>query len=168
VIALGLLYTLRVSVIIRAAEAGDLAEIGKLAGQLVRQHYDFDSQRFMLIPSVEAGYARFFGGELSNPETIILAAESASAIVGYAYARLEERDWNALLDAHGALHDIFVAESVRRQGVARRLVEAVRERLRAKGAPRLVLHTASKNQSARAFFAALGFRETMIELTAEL
>jgi predicted GNAT family acetyltransferase len=31
-----------------------------------------------------------------------------------------------------------------------------------------VLHTASKNQAARAFFAALGFRETMIELTAEL
>src|SRR4051812_47828271 len=122
----------------------------------------------MLIPNVESGYARFFGGELSNPETIILAAESGSAIVGYAYARLEGRDWNQLLDAHGALHDIFVIEAMRRQGVARRLVEAVRERLRAKGAPRLVLHTASKNQRAREFFSALGFRETMIELTAEL
>ena len=37
-----------------------------------------------------------------------------------------------------------------------------------KGAPRLVLHTASKNVAARQFFAALGFRETMVELTAEL
>jgi ribosomal protein S18 acetylase RimI-like enzyme len=157
-----------VTTIIRGAEARDLPEIGKLAGQLVRQHHDFDAQRFMLIPNVEAGYARFFGGQLSNPDTIILAAEQASAIVGYAYARLEERDWNALLDAHGTLHDIFVVESARRQGVARRLVEAVRERLSGKGAPRLVLHTASKNQSARQFFAALGFRETMIELTAEL
>jgi ribosomal protein S18 acetylase RimI-like enzyme len=163
-----MLYTARVTVIIRGAEARDLAEIGKLAGLLVRQHYDFDSQRFMLIPNVEAGYARFFGGELSNPDVVILAAEQAGTIVGYAYARLEDRDWNALLEACGALHDIFVAESVRRQGVARRLVEAVRERLQGKGAPRLVLHTASKNQAARAFFAALGFRETMIELTAEL
>ena len=156
------------TIIIRGAEAQDLPEIGKLAGMLVRQHYEFDAQRFMLIPNVEAGYARFFLGQLSNPDTIILAAERASVIVGYAYARLEERDWNALLDAHGALHDIFVAESERRQGVARRLVDAVRERLQGKGAPRLVLHTASKNQAARAFFAALGFRETMIELTAEL
>jgi len=57
---------------------------------------------------------------------------------------------------------------VRRQGVARRLVEAVREGLRSKGAPRLVLHTASKNVAARQFFAALGFRETMLELTVEL
>ena len=156
------------SVTVRAAEPRDLPVIAQLAGQLVRQHHDFDAQRFMLIPNVEAGYARFFGGELSNPSTIILAAELAGNIVGYAYARLEERDWNALLDACGALHDIFVSESVRRQGVARRLVEAVRESLRAKGAPRLVLHTASKNHAAREFFAVLGFRETMIELTCEL
>jgi ribosomal protein S18 acetylase RimI-like enzyme len=163
-----LLYNTRVSVVIRAAETRDLVEIGKLAGQLVRQHYEFDPLRFMLIPNVEAGYARFFGGELSNPNTIILAAEREGVIVGYAYARLEERDWNALLEAHGALHDIFVAEGARRQGVARHLVESVRERLQGKGAPRLVLHTASKNHSAREFFAALGFRETMIELTQEL
>ncbi|MEO8905334.1 MAG: GNAT family N-acetyltransferase [Polyangiaceae bacterium] len=156
------------TVTVRAAEAQDLPAIAELAGQLVRQHYGFDAQRFMLIPNVEAGYAHFFAGELSNPDTLILAAELAGAVVGYAYARLEERDWNALLDAHGALHDIFVNESVRRQGVARRLVEAVRERLRAKGAPRLVLHTASKNHTAREFFAALGFRQTMTELTCEL
>ena len=156
------------SVTVRAAETADLPVVADLAGQLVRQHYAFDAQRFMLIPNVEAGYARFFAGELGNPETLILVAELAGNVVGYAYARLEARDWNALLDRHGALHDIFVSESVRRQGVARNLVEAVRERLQAQGAPRLVLHTASKNHAARAFFAALGFRETMIELTTEL
>lgn len=156
------------SIIIRAAKAEDLSEVGKLAGQLVRQHHDFDAQRFMLIPNVEAGYARFFNSQLSIEETIILVAEHEGQIVGYAYARLEHRDWNALLDAHGALHDIFVDERMRRQGVARRLVEAVRERLQGKGAPRLVLHTASKNTAGRAFFAAIGFRETMIEMTTEL
>jgi len=156
------------NLLIRPAQAADLPGIAALAGELVRQHHGFDAQRFMLIPNVEAGYARFFGGELANPETLILAAELDSNVVGYAYARLEPRDWNALLDACGALHDIYVAEGTRRQGVARRLVQAVRESLQAKGAPRLVLHTASKNQAARAFFAALGFRETMVELTAEL
>lgn len=156
------------TVIIRAAEARDLPAIAALAGMLVRQHHGFDAQRFMLIPNVESGYARFFAGELSNPETVILAAEDAGNIIGYAYARLEPRDWNSLLDACGALHDIYVSDGARRRGVAKGLVDAVRERLRDKGAPRLVLHTASKNSSARQFFAALGFRETMLELTAEL
>ena len=153
---------------IRAAEARDLPAIAALAGMLVRQHHGFDAQRFMLIANVENGYAHFFAGELSNPETVILAAEEAGHIVGYAYACLEPRDWNNLLDACGALHDIYVSEGARRQGVARGLVEAVRAHLLRKGAPRLVLYTASKNSPARQFFAALGFRETMIELTAEL
>ncbi len=156
------------TLIVRATEPRDLSAIGELAGQLVRQHHGFDALRFMLIPNVEAGYARFFAAELSNPDVLIFTAEQAGRVVGYAYARLEARDWNALLDSCGALHDIFVSDELRRQGVARRLVEAVRAGLRGKGAPRLVLHTASKNVAARKFFAALGFRETMIELTAEL
>jgi len=156
------------TVLIRDAEKRDLPAIARLAGLLVRQHHDFDSQRFMLVPNVERGYAHFFEGELASPETIILAAERDGSVIGYAYARLEARDWNALLDACGVLHDIFVSEGARRGGVARALVDAVRERLRSKGAPRLVLHTASKNVSARHFFAALGFRETMVEFTAEL
>src|SRR5476651_2479297 len=49
---------------------------------------------------IEAGYARFFSGELSNPDTLILAAELNGSVVGYAYARLEPRDWDALLDLH--------------------------------------------------------------------
>ncbi len=142
--------------------------IAALAGQLVRQHHDFDALRFMLIPNVEIGYARFFQSELSDPDVLLFAAELSGSVVGYAYARLEGRDWNALLDSCGALHDIFVSDGQRRQGVARRLVEAVRKALRDKGAPRLVLHTASKNVTARQFFASLGFRETMVELTAEL
>jgi ribosomal protein S18 acetylase RimI-like enzyme len=156
------------TVIVRTAERRDLASIAELAGQLVLQHHGFDAERFMLMPNVEAGYADFFANELSNPDVLIFAAEQAGSVVGYAYARLEARDWNALLDSCGALHDIFVGDGVRRQGVARRLLEAVRVGLRGKGAPRLVLHTASKNVAARQFFAAMGFRETMVELTAEL
>jgi ribosomal protein S18 acetylase RimI-like enzyme len=154
--------------IIRRAEPQDLPTMAALAGELVRQHHDFDALRFMLIPNVESGYARFFAREMSDPDALLFAAELEGTVVGYAYARLEARDWNALLDSCGALHDIFVGAGQRRQGVARRLVEAVRDALRARGAPRLVLHTASKNETARRFFAAQGFRETMVELTAEL
>lgn len=156
------------ALLIRDARPEDLTQIAQLAGELVRQHHGFDAARFMLIPHVETGYAHFFQSELGNPETVILAAERDGQVVGYAYGRLEERDWNALLDACGALHDIYVHENARRQGVARLLLTGMLDRLRAKGAPRVVLHTASKNHGARAFFAAVGFRETMAELTLEL
>ena len=153
---------------IRATEARDLGAISGLAGMLVRQHHDFDPERFFLAPNIEAGYRTFFARELESPDALILSAELDGVIVGYAFARLEPRNWNDLLDSCGVLHDLFVSEQARRRGVARQLLESVRERLSARGAPRLVLHTASRNAGARAFFAELGFRETMIELTAEL
>jgi len=39
--------------------------------------------------------------------------------------------------------------------------------LKALGAPRVVLMTAWQNEPARRFFARLGFRETMLEMTRE-
>ena len=152
---------------LRPAERGDLGEVARLAGKLVRMHHAFDPQRFFLPDRVEEGYGWWFGRELDNEDVALWVAVRAGAIVGYAYGRLEERDWNQLLDACGALHDIWVEEAERRHGVAAALVEAVIAALVAKGAPRVVLHTAAKNEAAQALFARLGFRPTMVEMTRE-
>lgn len=153
---------------IKRATKKDLPEIAELAGELVRQHYAFDPKRFLLIDNPEAGYAWWFEKELGNKKAIILCAKLDGKIVGYAYARLEARDWNALLDEHGALHDILVHESARRQGIGKQLLSAVLEELRRRGAARVVLHTAVKNHAAHKLFGALGFRQTMLEMTCEL
>jgi ribosomal protein S18 acetylase RimI-like enzyme len=153
---------------IRAATAADLDDLGNMAGELVRLHHALDANRFLLVEGVERGYARFFKSQLEDPDTILVVAELGGRRVGYAYARLEPRDWNLLLEACGALHDIFVVESERRSGVAARLLEDVVLRLRARGAPRLVLSTAAGNETAQRFFERHGFRRTMIEMTREL
>jgi len=156
-----------VSVIVRTARIEDLSALGQLAGALVRFHRALNPARYMLVEGVEAGYARYFGSELTNPNAVILAATDGARIVGYAYGRLEERDWNALLDRHAALHDIFVEPDARRGGVGRQLLAAMLRELEARGAPRVLLHTAVENREAQALFAAFGFRITMLEMTRE-
>lgn len=153
---------------IRTATPEDLDDMGNMAGQLVRLHHSLDAKRFFLVEGVERGYARFFRSQIEDADTILLVAESGGKRVGYAYARLEPRDWSSLLDACGALEDIFVVESDRRRGVAARLLEEVATRLRARRAPRLVLSTAAGNEAAQRFFERHGFRRTMIEMTREL
>jgi ribosomal protein S18 acetylase RimI-like enzyme len=153
---------------IRKATRRDLPKIAKLAGELVRQHHAFDAQRFLLIENPESGYEWWFNKELENKKALVLCAKLDGKIVGYAYARLEPKDWNALLDAHGALHDILVAEEARGQGIGRKLLERVQSELRERGALRIVLHTAIKNRAAQKLFASVGFRQTMIEMTCEL
>jgi ribosomal protein S18 acetylase RimI-like enzyme len=154
-------------VVIRPATRADLPAAARLAARLVRLHHAFDQRRFFLPDDVEAGYGWWFGQELDREQVVLLVAEQQGAIVGYCYGRLEERDWNQLLDACGAIHDVWVEEHARRGGVASRLIEAMVAGLQAKGAPRVVLHTAAGNDTAQRLFERLGFRRTMVEMTRE-
>ena len=155
-------------VTVRPAMPSDLPRLGELAESLVRLHHEFDAARFLLTPNVSAGYQRWFGQEMQNPDAVLLVAADGDAVLGYAYGRVEARDWNLLLDRHGALHDILVDPTARRRGVAEALVEAFLARMGERGVPRVVLHTAVQNEGGQALFAKAGFRPTMIEMTCEL
>ncbi|MDP3233493.1 MAG: GNAT family N-acetyltransferase [Myxococcales bacterium] len=143
----------------------DLIPVGELAGALVRLHHGWDSRRFFLVDGVEEGYRWFFSRELGKPGVVLLVAEVAGVIGGYVYGSLEERDWAKLLDAHGAIHDVYVAETHRRAGVARALMQSAIAVLEGQGAAQVVLSTAVPNREAQALFRSLGFRETMIEMS---
>jgi ribosomal protein S18 acetylase RimI-like enzyme len=125
---------------IRLATPDDLPGIARLAAELVRYHHALDPDRYLLVEPVEAGYARFLASEIKDPRVVLLAAEDEGSreIVGYAYGRLEPRDWNMLLESHGALHDVLVAKGARKTGVGEALVREMCARLEALGAPRVL------------------------------
>jgi ribosomal protein S18 acetylase RimI-like enzyme len=152
---------------IRKAEPRDFPALGRLGGELVRYHHALDPLRFMFLENPDVGYGAFLGREAKNAKAVVLTAARGDDVLGYAYGTIEGRDWNALLDPHGVLQDIFVAPSARRSGVASRLVLAMCEKLKDLGAPRVLLHTATQNQEGQALFAKLGFRATMVEMTRE-
>ncbi|MCU0693376.1 MAG: GNAT family N-acetyltransferase [Polyangiaceae bacterium] len=155
---------------IRNARNDDLEAVGRLAGRLVRLHHDFDPGRWMMPDGVEAGYARYFATQLTNPRTVILVAEDETTheIVAYAYAALEERNWAELRDECGRLHDVFVTERARRQGLARAMLRECVERLAAMGTPLVVTTAAWQNRTSQALIKSLGFRPTVIELAKDL
>ena len=157
------------TIVVRPATRADLPALVPLAIALVHQHHAFDEARFAVFERLEEGYAWFLGRELDDEDAIVLAAARPDgAVVGYAYGRIEERSYEALLERHGALHDLFVDEPSRGAGVATALVTAMCDALRQKGAPRVVLAAAEKNARAQALFSKLGFRRTMVEMTREL
>ena len=156
-------------VTIRPATSADLAAVGRLAAMLVRLHHDFDAQRFIAAsPRTEEGYAAYLASQLDKASVLLLVAVRDGKVMGYTYAGIEGFDYMALRGPAGALYDIVVDPEHRGSGAGRQLLDATMAALGERGAPRVVLSTAERNEAAQRLFARAGFRRTMIEMTREL
>jgi ribosomal protein S18 acetylase RimI-like enzyme len=157
------------AITIRAATREDAPALGRLGTLLVRTHHELDAARFLAgTPRTEQGYASFLASQLAEPDVILLVADGGDGVLGYAYAALEGVDYMALRGPAGVLHDLVVDPGHRGQGIGRRLLDAMITAVTGRGAPRVVLSTAERNQAAQRLFAGAGFRRTMIEMTREL
>jgi GNAT superfamily N-acetyltransferase len=156
-------------VVVRKAERRDIDALGRLGAMLMRTHYDFDPARFLgPAQGTEKAYGSFLSYAVDSPDSCVFVAERDGVIVGYVYTALEPLSWKELRGPAGFIHDVAVTEDERRKGVATKLIEAAVEWLRSRGAPRVILWTAAKNEIAHTLFRRLGFRDTMIEMTMEL
>ena len=144
----GLRFASMSDVSVRIMTPADLDTVGVLAGRLVRMHHELDSKRFIHLENPEPGYARWLGQETRAGAVLDIVSD--------------------LLDTHGKLHDVYVDETARGKGVGEALMRDAFRRLAEKGAPRVVLSTAVKNEAAHRLFEKVGFRTTMLEMTAEL
>jgi GNAT superfamily N-acetyltransferase len=155
--------------VIRRATPADVPALGKFGGNLMRAHYEFDSQRFMSPgDNPGEGYAAFLGSQLDDADVAVFVAERDGQVLGYLYASIEPQSWKELREEAGFIHDIFVDELGRRMGLATELVEAALDWFRERRMPRVLLWTAEPNVDARRLFTDLGFRRTMVEMTKEI
>jgi len=154
---------------IRPATLKDVGAIGRLGALLVREHHDFDPQRFIeATAQTEKRYGSFLGTQLEEPNIVILVAERDGKVIGYTYSGVEGIDYMSLRGPAGVIYDIVVDPDHRQQGVGRILIDATLAALKNKGSPRVVLSTAERNAAAQRLFDRAGFRRTMIEMTREL
>jgi ribosomal protein S18 acetylase RimI-like enzyme len=157
------------AVSIRAAKPEDIPALGRLGAVMVGVHHDLDAQRFIPLTSgTERGYGSFLGSQLDKENVVVLVAERDGEVVGYTYAGIEGNDYMSLRGPAGVLYDIVVDPAHREQGIGRALLDATLAVLKTKGAPRVLLSTAERNESAQRLFARAGFRRTMVEMTKEL
>jgi len=155
-------------IVVRNARSDDAPALGRLGKLLVALHHAFDPDRFIAPgPETERGYGSFLVSQLERQEVILLVAEGGGAVLGYAYAGLEGADWMALRGPAGVIYDLIVEPGRRHEGIGGMLLQATLEGLAVRGAPRVVLSTATPNEVAQRLFATAGFRPTMVEMTRE-
>jgi ribosomal protein S18 acetylase RimI-like enzyme len=107
--------------------------------------------------------AAFTDRALADPAgTIIVAVDSADAILGYVH--LMETEDDVLGRALGYVSIIAVAEAAGGKGIGRALMAAAEAWARERGYPALVLDVFASNDTARRFYAAQGFAEDSLRL----
>ena len=141
------------SAIIRPARSADLPHLGRLGALLVQEHHDFDARRFLPARRrTPDDYAWFLGTQIGEANVVILVAENHGQVIGYAYGAVEGYDYMSLRGPAAVLHDLIVDPAYRRRGVGQLLLNAALSNLKSRGAPRVVLSTAERNESAQRLF----------------
>jgi GNAT superfamily N-acetyltransferase len=139
----------------RAAEA-DQPAVAELAEALAKMHARLQPGFFR---ADGAAATRAFRRQLADVHALTLVAERAGRLVGLACASLQRTPPAPELRARLRLYleTLFVAASARRAGVGRRLVAAVEEWGRERGAEQVVLTAWAGNRAAERFYRALGY-----------
>lgn len=160
------------TVLVRLATPGDVRAIGAMAGELYALHHGWDARRFWNLgggdPQRVAGREAFFRAQVNAEDVILLVAERAGAVVGYAYLTIEAQDFEHLLESSVWLNDLWVAPEARGTGAADALMAEALHRARGTGHATFVLNVAEANARAQRFFARHGLRVTMREMATEL
>ena len=155
------------SALIRRAREGDERKVAEFAIKLFDQHVEYDSERFSTFANVD-GAAKFYRRRFDTPDSAVFVAEVENEIVGFAYLERDPLNYAELLENGAWLHDIYVDERARAEGIAKELINAAAEAAKQMGAEKLLLSVAAKNAAAQQVFEKAGFRPTMVEMTLNL
>ena len=152
---------------IRRAKNGDEQSVAEFAIRLFDQHVEYDPERFSTFANVD-GAAGFYRSRFDTADSAVFVAEIENQIVGFAYIERDPLNYAELLENGAWLHDLYVDEHAREEGVGKALIDAAAEAAKQMGAEKLLLTVAAKNSAAQKVFEKAGFRPTMMELTLNL
>jgi ribosomal protein S18 acetylase RimI-like enzyme len=143
---------------IREATLADVATVIALYAPLDDLHTEGVPHRFR-GSSARARTPQDVSAQLVNPAAVILLAEVEARVVGQVSVAI--RDVPDKLPfvprSYGEVHDLYVLDDMRRQGVARALMAAAERWAQARGADSVELVVYEFNEAAQRLYEQLGY-----------
>ena len=135
-------------------------------------HRGWDPAKFGTRPGFESGYAHWLTGRTTDAQSVFLVAttgdEDNAPPIAFLIGTIEDELPLYELQRYGFIHDLWVDEPYRHEGVARQLVMLAVERFKELGLRQVRCETAIANGPARNLFDKCGFREAVVVLLAEI
>lgn len=152
---------------IRPATPDDVPAVLPLVARICALHQEWDAARFRTVEHPEQRYDGWLRQRATDPRSVFLVAERSGRIVGYIVGTIEKEIAIYWTPECGWVHDLWVDEAYRNEGLGRQMAMLLVERFKALGVKQIRLQTAAINDAARKLFTSCGFRVSTIEMLME-
>jgi ribosomal protein S18 acetylase RimI-like enzyme len=159
---------------IRPATPDDVPAVLPMVRKVCAFHESLDPAKYGFRKDPARMYDQWLVGRSTDPRSVFLVADrsaggtKAPALAGFLVGTVEREIPIYRLKEFGFIHDLWVEEKYRNEGIARQMVTLAIERFREIGVKQVRLDTAAANEPARNLFLACGFRPSIIEMLTEL
>ncbi len=153
---------------IRPAQPQDVPAVLPMVAKICALHEAWDPQKYGFLPEVQERYRRWLTTLASNARGVFLVAERESRLVAFLIGAIEDEIPIYRLKEFGFIHDLWVEEEYRHEGIGRQMVMLAIERFKSAGVRQIRLDTALANEPARKLFASCGFRISTMEMLMEM
>jgi ribosomal protein S18 acetylase RimI-like enzyme len=157
---------------IRPATPEDVPDVLPMVAKVCVFHESLDRAKYGFRKHPERMYDDWLVGRATDRRSVFLVAdagrEDRRKLVAFLVGTVEPEIPVYRLKNFGFIHDLWVEENYRHEGIARQMVTLAVERFGEIGVKQVRLDTAAANDAARGLFAACGFRPSVVEMLIEL
>jgi ribosomal protein S18 acetylase RimI-like enzyme len=153
---------------IRSARTDDVDAVLPMVGKICALHESWDPAKFDFVANVPEMYRGWLTARAGDPRSVFLVAAVPQRLAGFLIGTVEGSIPIYRIKEFGFIHDLWVEEDYRHEGIGRQLAIAAVERFAAMGVKQVRLDTAAVNEAARLLFTTCGFRPSATEMLLEL
>ena len=156
---------------VRPATPQDVPAVLPMVRKVCAFHEALDPAKYGFRDDPTRMYDRWLVERCTDRRSVFLVADRAGeppVLAGFLVGTVEREIPIYRLKEFGFIHDLWVEEKYRNEGIARQMVTLAIERFRRIGVAQVRLDTAAANEPARNLFAACGFRPSITEMLIEL
>ncbi|MCC7349627.1 MAG: GNAT family N-acetyltransferase [Phycisphaerales bacterium] len=160
--------------LIRPATTEDVPAVLPMVAKICALHQAWDPAKYGFRDQPAERYRRWMTTRADDPRSVFLVAQreandvQPSILTGFVIGTVETEIPIYQLKEYGFLHDLWVEEAYRHEGIGRQLVMRAIEQFVRIGVPQVRLDTAAANEPARELFRACGFRVDTMEMLLKL
>jgi len=150
---------------IRPATPDDVPAVLPMVRKICDLHRRWDPDKYDFPDGIEEMYRGWLTSRARDARSVFLVADrEGRGPVAFLVATVEREIPIYRLKEYGFIHDLWVEEDYRNEGLGKQLTLAAVERFRQIGVEQVRLDTAAANDVARKLFETCGFRTSVIEM----